>query len=110
MVTIGFIDKGKTIPKINFSKEVLDILSRSWSRVLVVKLLGKSIGYQMLCRRLQLLSKPKDELGILDLSHKFFLVRFDLEKDLEIVLMEFLGSSRTITLLLENGTLILYLL
>lgn len=35
IVTVGFVDEGKTIPKINFSKEVLDILSKPWKKAIV---------------------------------------------------------------------------
>lgn len=49
---------------------------------------GKSIDYQMFCRRVQLLWKLKGVLNILDLGHNFFSVRFGLDEDLEVLLTE----------------------
>lgn len=46
-VSIGFVDKGKTIPKITFTQESLSLLSIPWRKAIAAKLLGKSIGYQL---------------------------------------------------------------
>lgn len=52
-----------------------------------MKLLGKSIGHQMSCRRGDSLWKLRWELDILDSSHDFFLIiRFHLQEDLNNVL------------------------
>lgn len=88
MVTVDVMDEGKYILNITFSKEVLDIISQPWKKAIVVKLLGKSIRYQIFCRQVQMLWKPKGDQDILDLGHDFFLVKFDLKEDLKVVLFK----------------------
>lgn len=78
MVSVDFLDEVRTVPKVTFSKEALEMLNRPWKKALVVKLLGTSVGYQMLSRRVQMLEKPKGELDILGLSLNYFLMKFDL--------------------------------
>lgn len=87
-VKVDFLDKNCTIPKVTLFEETLHFLSRPWERLLVVKLLGKSIRYHMLYRRIQALWKPRGELDVLDLSHCFFFffVRFHAQEDLDEVI------------------------
>lgn len=52
----------------------------------MAKLLGKSIGYQLFVRTVNAIWKPRGELEILVLGHDFFLIKFDLDEDMESVL------------------------
>lgn len=85
-VKVEFLDKDQIIPRATFSKETLHLLGKPWEKSFVVKLLGKSIRYQMLCRRIHALWTPKGELDVLGLGRDFFLVRFHLQEDLNEVL------------------------
>lgn len=72
---MDFLDRDQTTPKVTFSEEALHLLSRPWERSLFVKLLGKSIQYQILYRRIHALWKLRGELEVLGLDYNFFLVR-----------------------------------
>ncbi|CAN1829883.1 hypothetical protein LINPERHAP1_LOCUS32682 [Linum perenne] len=52
-----------------------------WSNSVVVRLLGKSIGYAYLCHRLHVIWKPLGNIHIVDLDKNCFLVKFALEQD-----------------------------
>ena len=54
----------------------------------MVKLLGRSIGYQFLCKKVEQIWKPKGEIDVIDLGYSFFLVKFTLDEDIDTVLNE----------------------
>ncbi|KAJ8767074.1 hypothetical protein K2173_012632 [Erythroxylum novogranatense] len=51
-------------------------LDGQWSKAVVVKLLGRRIGFQALNSRLHALWKPSGPLKLIDLEQEFFLVKF----------------------------------
>ncbi|KAK9190247.1 hypothetical protein WN943_018849 [Citrus x changshan-huyou] len=61
---------------ITFLARVHDKLSQSWKNSVVVKLLGRTIGYRALCARLNVLWKTTMGLSVIDLENNYFLVRF----------------------------------
>src|ERR1044072_488069 len=50
---------------------------------LVIKLLGKHIGYGALCEKLRHIWKMSGGYEVRDIHHGYFLVKFDLEEDKE---------------------------
>ena len=46
------IDRNSHIPSIKFSEKVHEALVKPWKSTVVVKLLGRTIGYKALCARL----------------------------------------------------------
>ncbi|KAJ8768519.1 hypothetical protein K2173_022615 [Erythroxylum novogranatense] len=52
-----------------------------WQQALIVKVLGRSIGYKALYTRIHQLWKPKGPLDILDLSSEYFLIQFTTAND-----------------------------
>lgn len=88
-VNVDFVNEGKTIPKISFTSDTLDYLSRPWRKPTVVaKFLGKIIGYQLFSCKVNLMWKPKEDMEILNFDHSCLLMKFDLEKDIEYALTE----------------------
>ncbi|CAN1170990.1 hypothetical protein LINPERHAP2_LOCUS29303 [Linum perenne] len=69
------------IKSLNLSDEFKDKLCKPWSNTVVVRLLGKSIGYSYLCHRLHAIWKPFGNLHIVDLDRNCFLVKFANEQD-----------------------------
>ncbi|CAN1138426.1 hypothetical protein LINPERHAP2_LOCUS10678, partial [Linum perenne] len=69
------------IKSLSLSKGFKEKLCRPWSHSLVVRLLGKSIGYSYLCHRLRAMWKPTGNLHIVDLDKSCFLVKFSVEQD-----------------------------
>ncbi|XP_050217263.1 uncharacterized protein LOC126668090 [Mercurialis annua] len=66
----------KGIPVINFSDRVHNFIAHNMKLCVIIRLLGKNIGYQTLYGRLMKLWKPKDYPSLVDLDNNFFLVRF----------------------------------
>ncbi|KAJ7976173.1 reverse transcriptase [Quillaja saponaria] len=60
-------------------------LRSPWRKSLIVKLLGKRIDYNFLCKRLYQIWKPKGILKVIDLGNNFFLIRFSMKSDMELV-------------------------
>ncbi|KAL4282955.1 hypothetical protein GQ457_16G008840 [Hibiscus cannabinus] len=75
-------------PSIKFSARVHDQIDRSMRNVVIVRLLGRNIGYGTLLNRLHALWKPKGEIQLIDLENNYFLVRLEDMRDYEVVLTE----------------------
>ncbi|KAL4283171.1 hypothetical protein GQ457_16G011860 [Hibiscus cannabinus] len=69
------------LPEISFSAQVHDAIDEELSNSVIIRLLGKSIGYRALLNRIQALWSPIGELQLIDLDNEYFLVRFALEED-----------------------------
>ncbi|CAN1332712.1 hypothetical protein LINPERPRIM_LOCUS35828, partial [Linum perenne] len=69
------------IKSLSLSKGFKEKLCKPWSHSVVVRLLGKSIGYSYLCHRLRAMWKPTGNLHIVDLDKSCFLVKFSIEQD-----------------------------
>ncbi|KAJ8770495.1 hypothetical protein K2173_017986 [Erythroxylum novogranatense] len=52
-------------------------LDQQWTNTMVVKLIGRSIGYCILCTRLKSRWNPIGPLKIVDLDFDYFLVKFE---------------------------------
>lgn len=57
-----------------------------WSRALIVKVFGRTVGFDFPQQKISDLWKPKGRLDCLDLSKDFFLVRFSEKEDYNLVL------------------------
>ncbi|CAN1787614.1 hypothetical protein LINPERHAP1_LOCUS17718, partial [Linum perenne] len=66
---------------LSLSKEFKDKLCKPWANTLVVRLLGKSIGYSYLCHRLHSMWKPASPIHIIDLDKGCFMVKFGAKQD-----------------------------
>ncbi|KAL4296692.1 hypothetical protein GQ457_12G011660 [Hibiscus cannabinus] len=75
-------------PSIKFSTRVHDQIDRSMRNVVIVRLLGRNIGYGTLLNRLHALWKPKWEIQLINLENNYFLVRLEDMRDYEVVLIE----------------------
>ncbi|XP_055960811.1 uncharacterized protein LOC130015168 [Mercurialis annua] len=74
------------LPSIHFSSRVQDELSKPWLKTVVIKLLGRPIGYKNLCNRLENIWKFSRGFDVIDLENDYFLVRFWSGSDVEAVL------------------------
>ncbi|XP_073015397.1 uncharacterized protein [Primulina eburnea] len=63
-------------PVIKLSKEEKNRLRAPWRQTLIVKVLGRSIGYNYLLRRIKTLWKPKSLIDLVALENDYFIVRF----------------------------------
>ncbi|KAL4302839.1 hypothetical protein GQ457_10G020830 [Hibiscus cannabinus] len=71
------IDRAGKFPSIKFSDRVHEQIDANMSTSVIVRLLGRSIGYRTLVTRVNALWKPVGNIQLVDLDNNFFLVRFD---------------------------------
>ncbi|KAJ7947238.1 reverse transcriptase [Quillaja saponaria] len=71
------LDQGENddCPIIFLTKEEKKRIRQPWRESVIIKLLGKKIGYNFLCKKLYQIWKPKGVLKVIDLGNDFFLVR-----------------------------------
>ncbi|KAK9006785.1 hypothetical protein V6N11_019118 [Hibiscus sabdariffa] len=77
-VTRSLIDG---IPSIEFSDRIQSLAERSLDQTLVVKLLGRRIGYTTLHTKILELWKPQQSIRLMDIENDYFLVTFKLRSD-----------------------------
>ena len=65
------------MPTILFSDRIKGILARTMDNTVIVKLLGRSIGYKALRSCIVSMWKPEGEIQIIDLDNGYYLVCFD---------------------------------
>ena len=68
------------------SKETKRRIRGPWSKAIIIKLVGRSIGLNYLQSKLSILWQPTCRMDCVDLTYGFFLVRFYSKEDLENVL------------------------
>ena len=59
-------------------------IHRPWKQSLIIKLLGRSIGYNILLRKIKNLWRPKAALDLVVMDNGFFLVKFSSLDDYEL--------------------------
>ena len=84
-ITLG--DDG-TMPTIKFSKQIQDKLIKPWQNSVVVKLLGRNIGYKVLCNRLKVMWHQIHDFSVIDLENNYFLIRLKSPEDAVYALTE----------------------
>ncbi|XP_050217298.1 uncharacterized protein LOC126668126 [Mercurialis annua] len=75
-----------SMPSITFSNRVQEELSKQWKATVIVKLLGRSIGYRSLCNRLESMWNFTQGFDVIDLENDYFLVKLKSGGDVEAVL------------------------
>lgn len=78
-------DKFENLPPgevaVKLSGERKNKIRASWSRALIVKVFGKSVGFHFLRSRLTSMWKPLGKMDCIDLGYGFFFIEFSLKKD-----------------------------
>ncbi|KAL4379982.1 hypothetical protein GQ457_02G035630 [Hibiscus cannabinus] len=82
------IDKSGKFPTIKFSERVHKLIDSNMRNVIIVRLLGRNIGYQTLLNRIQALWKPAGEVQLIDLENNYFLVRVEDPRDYKKILTD----------------------
>ncbi|XP_020225311.1 uncharacterized protein LOC109807202 [Cajanus cajan] len=75
-------------PSIKVTKDEIRRACQPWKRSVIVKLLGKKIGWTYLKSRLLKLSNPMGGVEVMELDGDFFLVRFDVWEDVQYAINE----------------------
>ncbi|KAK8553972.1 hypothetical protein V6N12_030951 [Hibiscus sabdariffa] len=82
------VDDSGPFTVIRFSDRVHDVIDQSIGRSLIVRLLGRSIGYRMLWNHIQALWAPQGNIQLVDLDKDYYLVKFVVDEDYVKVLAE----------------------
>ncbi|XP_020228424.1 uncharacterized protein LOC109809499 [Cajanus cajan] len=85
-MTLEFEGGDRLFPKFSITAPTLKQLCAPWEKCLVIKLLGREVGFLTLRDRLPALWKAQGGLELLDVSHGYYMVKFDLEADRERVM------------------------
>ena len=80
----GLLWKGMVVVKL--TKETKICIRKPWSKTVIVKLVGRTVGYSYMQSKLVQLWKPSGRMDCVDLTHGFFLVQFYTKEDLDSVL------------------------
>ncbi|WJX71617.1 hypothetical protein P8452_55593 [Trifolium repens] len=88
LVRIEHEDGNRLLPKVYLDDSVFEGLCSSWKDALVIKLLGKNLGYQVMKERLQKIWRTTGGFDIRDVDNGFFIVKFDLPIDKEKVITQ----------------------
>ncbi|KAH1039257.1 hypothetical protein J1N35_041000 [Gossypium stocksii] len=76
------------IPKIAFSNRIKDILFKEMELTIILKLLGRNIGYNVLYNCIHNLWKPAKPFHLIDITNGFFFVKFQEMGDYNKVLTQ----------------------
>ncbi|XVF09486.1 hypothetical protein REPUB_Repub07fG0097200 [Reevesia pubescens] len=68
------------------TKEEKKKIRAKWNRTLIVKVFGKTVGYQHLLFKLNQLWKPQGKLFLIDLGSDFFLVKLQVSEDYDRII------------------------
>lgn len=88
MATIEYEDDNPLKPMVHIKDSVFQELCAPWQDALVVKLLGKNIGFQTMRDRLTRIWKPQAGFELMDIGSGFYMVKFDMEGDRTKVMEE----------------------
>lgn len=86
LVHIELEDGNRLLPKVHIQPQVFQELCTPWNDALVIKLLGKNIGYNTMKERLQKIWKLQGGFEIMDNDNGFYMVKFDQAADKEKVI------------------------
>ncbi|KAK7840427.1 hypothetical protein CFP56_016727 [Quercus suber] len=78
------VDDGDVV--LTLTKEDKIRIRSQWSKALIIKTFGRTVGYHFLSQRVRELWGPARRLDLVDLGHDYFLARFELGEDLDHVL------------------------
>ncbi|KAJ4834692.1 hypothetical protein Tsubulata_003593 [Turnera subulata] len=63
-------------PKVKLCAAFKKRLEKSWERAVIVKLLGRTIGYRALHSKIQSMWKPTGPFRLIDMENNFYIIRF----------------------------------
>ena len=86
LVRIEHENGNRLLPKVYLEPKIFQELCTPWKDALVVKLLGKNLGYNIMKDRLQKVWKPQGGFEIMDNDNGFYMVKFDQATDKEKVI------------------------
>lgn len=88
LARIEYKDNNPLEPMVHIDERVFEGLCEPWKEALVVKLLGKSIGFITMKDRLRRIWKLATDFDLMDIGHGFYMVELDQDVDRTKVINE----------------------
>ena len=63
-------------------------LAGPWQTSIIIKLMGRQLGYRALQTRLVGIWRPTSKMTLIDIGYGFFIMRFDLSQDYHHAFMD----------------------
>lgn len=60
---------------------------KTWRNSIIIKLVGRTIGYQYLWKHIQAIWRTQSELALIDLSNNFFIIKLYMMEEYERALL-----------------------
>ncbi|KAI7985157.1 hypothetical protein LOK49_LG14G01351 [Camellia lanceoleosa] len=76
------------IPKVTLPRTLIRKIRRPWKDCLIVRLLGRNIGFKVLCNRVHNLWGLQGDFEVVDLGVGFFLFKFEMKQDFGKVVLD----------------------
>ena len=73
--------------RIGFSKEEKVHMRAPWQKALIIKTFGRRMGFSFLVERVRRMWNPCGGMDCIDLGYDYFLVKFELAKDVDTILI-----------------------
>lgn len=61
-------------------------MRKPWKQSLIIKLVGKRVGYQVLLQRIHVMWQPKHHFSLIDSPNEFFIIKFSSRDDYDVAL------------------------
>lgn len=63
-------------------------MERPWQTSVILKLMGKQLGYQALQTKVMSIWRPAGNMNLIDIGYSFFIMKFEVLKDYHHALMD----------------------
>ncbi|KAF7833197.1 ribonuclease H [Senna tora] len=86
LVKIEYQNGNLALPKVMIDDSIMKELSGVWDNTIIIKVLGRDVGYKYLLNRVKSLWKIKEGFEMIDVGRGYFQVTFNLEEDMQMVM------------------------
>ncbi|XP_057426142.1 uncharacterized protein LOC130719538 [Lotus japonicus] len=81
IMEMNMVEGNHLFPSFEIDDNAYKTICSPWEDCLVIKLLGKQIGYRLLCERLKPLWKLSGAFEVIEFHNGYFFVKFDTQED-----------------------------
>jgi hypothetical protein len=81
MAQVELVKGNRLMPVLHVDQTIMKDLSLPWKDALIVKLLGKNLGYNTMKTKLENVWKLFGGIELMDVGNAFYMVKFDAEED-----------------------------
>ena len=86
LASVRLEDGDRLCPKVTFDETMIREMAQPWQDSLVVKILGKELGFLTMKEKLHALWKPKQGFDLMSVGNGYFMIKFDAKDDRERVI------------------------